>query len=184
MTVLFYNGHKETRCPLIGHRSVKLGRIPGTMWSPWPFLQLLRPPLGFTMDIWKFPMHYIGNMRVKLSLIQGTRIRQSSWAFYWLWQRPFYGNRKAPHALYGAYGCQTRPYIRCKTATMESVLTTIIGLIMGIIKTPGPYFGHRTVKLGLISDTRQPSWTLHQLWWPSPTLYSGLWKSFGPLYRA
>ena len=38
-----------------------------------------------------------------------------------------------------------------------SVMTTILGLIMGIRKTPGPYFGYRTVKLGLIPDTRQPS---------------------------
>ena len=33
------------------------------------------------------------------------------------------------------------------------VMTTILGLIIGIRKTLGPYFGHRTVKLGLMQDS-------------------------------
>ena len=169
---------------LIGHQTVKLGRISGTRQPPWAFLQILRPLLALK---WALESS-LGAFYRKYEGQTGSYTRYKNKAVVMglllVMTAAFNGYRKAPYALYQAYDGQTRPYIRCKTATMESVLTTIIGLIMGIIKTPGPYFGHRTVKLGLISDTRQPSWTLHQLWWPSPTLYSGLWKSFGPLYRA
>ena len=47
--------------------------------------------------------------------------------------------------------------------TLAPVTTGILGLIVGIGKSYEPYIRHRTIKLDLIPDKRQPPWALNQL---------------------
>ena len=89
----------------------------------------------------------------------------------------FNGYRKAPYALYRAYGGPTRPYTRYKTATMDWVMTTILGLLLGTGRPnqdiyqkqdslhgpytnydghPQPYSGHMNTSWALISRIGKP----------------------------
>ena len=70
----------------------------------------------------------------------------------------FNGHRKAYWVLYRKQDGQAKAYNRYKASnmTLTPVTTGILGLIVGIGKSYGPYIRHRTIKLDLIPDKRQP----------------------------
>ena len=115
---------------------------------------------GPSFSYYGHPVPYNGHRKAPyLCIISG--IRGPNWALYQVQEAivallgigydGLSEYRKVSYALYLAYDGQTRPCMRYKTVTMDlsSVMTTILGLIMGIGNTPGPYFGHMVVKSGL-----------------------------------